>query len=213
VATGDVLLFQDDVALPGVLGHVTHLWYDEYDRVTARADPLGRLTHYRYDDQSNLISRHRTAGHRRALLRHRRRPGLWGGTLWHPTGAATPLRFTGQYHDPEIGLHYNHRRYYDPVTGSYLTPDPFGLGPAPNPHAFVPNPLLQTDPLGLMSCGPKGDSKFDFAGPAENPACGPSFIVKSNGEVVRLPDGAIGPIPVRAMWDGGPLAGTGAGHK
>ena len=84
---------------------------------------------------------------------------LWGGTLWRPGGAATPLRFPGQYHDPETGLHYNQQRYYDPVTGSYLTPDPLGLAPAPNPHAYVPNPLIQTDPLGLMSCAPKGDAR------------------------------------------------------
>ena len=83
---------------------------------------------------------------------------VWGGTLWRPGGAATPLRFPGQYHDPETGLHYNQQRYYDPVTGSYLTPDPLGLAPAPNPHAYVPNPLIQTDPLGLMSCGPKSDA-------------------------------------------------------
>jgi len=51
---------------------------------------------------------------------------LWGGTLWHPGGASTPLRFPGQYHDPETGLHYNHQRYYDPVTGGYLTPDGSG---------------------------------------------------------------------------------------
>ncbi len=80
---------------------------------------------------------------------------LWGGTLWHPDGAATPLRFPGQYHDQETGLHYNQQRYYDPVTGSYLTPDPLGLAPAPNPHAYVPNPLIQSDPLGLMACSPK----------------------------------------------------------
>ena len=75
---------------------------------------------------------------------------LWGTTLWHPDGAATPLRFPGQYHDPETGLHYNHNRYYDPVTGRYLTPDPLGLAPAPNPHAYVPNPTTHIDPLGLM---------------------------------------------------------------
>jgi RHS repeat-associated protein len=88
---------------------------------------------------------------------------LWGGTLWHPGGAATPLRFPGQYHDPETGLHYNQQRYYDPVTGSYLTPDPLGLAPAPNPHSYVPNPLLQTDPLGLMSCGPQDGRPPDDA--------------------------------------------------
>jgi len=77
---------------------------------------------------------------------------LWGGTLWHPGGASTPLRLPGQYYDPETGLHYNHQRYYDPVTGGYLTPDPLGLAPAPNPHAYVPNPHLHADPLGLMAC-------------------------------------------------------------
>jgi RHS repeat-associated protein len=75
---------------------------------------------------------------------------LWGTTLWHPEGASTPLRFPGQYADDETGLHYNYHRYYDPATGRYLTPDPLGLLPAPNPHAYVANPITRTDPLGLM---------------------------------------------------------------
>jgi len=75
---------------------------------------------------------------------------LWGGTLWHPGGAGTPLRFPGQYHDQETGLHYNQQRYYDPVTGSYLTPDPLGLAPAPNPHAYVPSPHILSDPLARL---------------------------------------------------------------
>jgi RHS repeat-associated protein len=74
---------------------------------------------------------------------------LWGATLWHPGGASTPLRFPGQYADPESGLNYNHHRYYDPATGRYLSPDPLGLAPAPNPHTYVFNPCILTDPLGL----------------------------------------------------------------
>ena len=74
---------------------------------------------------------------------------LFGATVWHPRGASSPLRFPGQQHDPETGLHYNCHRYYDPATGSYLTPDPLGLVPAPNPHAYVANPYVLTDPLGL----------------------------------------------------------------
>jgi RHS repeat-associated protein len=86
-------------------------------------------------------------------------------TLWGQTTATTatddldcPLRFPGQYHDPETGLHYNLHRYYNPETGAYLTPDPLGLGPAPNDHAYVPNPLTWTDPLGLQ-CGEIDDSE------------------------------------------------------
>jgi RHS repeat-associated protein len=76
---------------------------------------------------------------------------LWGGTFWHPDGVSTPLRFPGQYADDETGLHYNNQRYYDPVNGAYLSPDPLGLAPAPNPHAYVDNPHVLIDPLGLAA--------------------------------------------------------------
>jgi RHS repeat-associated protein len=82
---------------------------------------------------------------------------LWGTTVWRPAGAQTPLRFPGQYADPETGLHYNHHRYYDPVAGSYLTPDPLGLAAAPNPHAYVPNPQVLADPLGLTPYEPTAE--------------------------------------------------------
>jgi RHS repeat-associated protein len=73
---------------------------------------------------------------------------LWGTTVWRGE-AGTPLRFPGQYADPETGLHYNQHRYYDPVAGAYLTPDPLGLAAAPNPHGYVVNPQVLSDPLGL----------------------------------------------------------------
>jgi RHS repeat-associated protein len=37
------------------------------------------------------------------------------------------IRFPGQYYDSETGLHYNINRYYNPLTGRYMTPDPIGL--------------------------------------------------------------------------------------
>ncbi|MFI0230346.1 putative T7SS-secreted protein [Streptomyces sp. NPDC017086] len=78
------------------------------------------------------------------------RSTLWGTTAWSTTSTTyTPLRFPGQYYDPETGLHYNYYRHYDPQTARYLTPDPLGLTPAPNPSTYVPNPHLATDSLGL----------------------------------------------------------------
>ncbi|MEU4806308.1 RHS repeat-associated core domain-containing protein [Actinosynnema sp. NPDC023587] len=73
------------------------------------------------------------------------RATLWGRTV-HPS---TPLRFPGQYHDRESGLHYNYSRYYDPETARYVTDDPLGIRPSPNPRAYVPNPTRFVDPLGL----------------------------------------------------------------
>ncbi|WP_369248577.1 RHS repeat-associated core domain-containing protein [Streptomyces sp. R41] len=80
----------------------------------------------------------------------RARSTLWGKTAWATDSAAyTPLRFPGQYYDHETGLHYNYFRHYDPETARYLSPDPLGIAPAPNPVTYVSNPHRWTDPLGL----------------------------------------------------------------
>ncbi|WP_328603577.1 DUF6531 domain-containing protein [Amycolatopsis sp. NBC_00345] len=83
---------------------------------------------------------------------------LWGRARPAPASAgSTPLRFPGQYADDETGLHYNVYRYYDPGTGRYLSQDPLGLAPAPNPVAYVANPLRDSDPLGLGCMQSKPD--------------------------------------------------------
>ncbi|MGP4002869.1 RHS repeat-associated core domain-containing protein [Streptomyces sp. 8N706] len=81
------------------------------------------------------------------------RSTAWGATQWnHDSTAHTPLRYPGQYFDPETGLHYNFNRYYDPDLGRYITPDPLGIAPAINHYAYVPNPFTLADPLGLAGC-------------------------------------------------------------
>ncbi|MFB9399875.1 polymorphic toxin type 28 domain-containing protein, partial [Streptomyces echinatus] len=78
------------------------------------------------------------------------RSTLWGTTAWAANSTTyTPLRFPGQYYDPETGLHYNYFRHYDPDTARYLTPDPLGLEPALNPVTYVDNPCTWSDSLGL----------------------------------------------------------------
>ncbi|WP_210639990.1 RHS repeat-associated core domain-containing protein [Pseudomonas sp. Tri1] len=67
-----------------------------------------------------------------------------------------PLRFQGQYFDPESGLHYNRHRYYNPDTGRYLTPDPSKLAGGLNGYRYTLNPTGWVDPLGLVDCPGKG---------------------------------------------------------
>jgi RHS repeat-associated protein len=88
----------------------------------------------------------------------RRESTLWGapigatvdGSRTAATDVVFPLRFPGQYHDPETGMEYSYFRYYDSGTGTFASPDPLGLAPAPNPYTYVRNPLILADPLGLM---------------------------------------------------------------
>ncbi|WP_306215889.1 DUF6531 domain-containing protein [Actinoplanes sp. RD1] len=101
------------------------------------------------------------------------------GDLWGRTpDAATPLRFPGQYHDAETGLHYNRFRYYDPATARYISPDPLGLSGGPNPTAYVTDPLTVADPLGLTSCKPDQPSLNPLAAtsPVPDPAAEPTSL-------------------------------------
>ena len=97
--------------------------------------------------------------------------GLWGNTIAVSTtdGTSCPLRFPGQYHDAETGLHYNVHRYYDPHTARYLSPDPLGLSPSPNHYTYVANPLVVADPLGLAGYKDPATGRF-----ARDPALPPA---------------------------------------
>ena len=65
---------------------------------------------------------------------------------------ACPFRWPGQYEDAETGLYYNRFRYYDPEAGEYVSQDPIGFGGGDNFAAYVHDPLIEFDPLGLASC-------------------------------------------------------------
>ncbi|SFI73063.1 RHS repeat-associated core domain-containing protein [Amycolatopsis sacchari] len=102
---------------------------------------------------------------------------LWGPVISAGGAAGTPLRFPGQYHDPETGLHYNRHRYYDPETGRFLSHDPLGLTPDPDSLAYVGNPTAMIDPLGLAKVAPPcsaggsgGGKKPDRFHPYQKPA-------------------------------------------
>jgi len=60
------------------------------------------------------------------------------------------LRFPGQYYDEETDLHFNWNRYYDPVLGRYLSPDPIGIEGGMNMYGYVGgDPVNWADRFGL----------------------------------------------------------------
>ncbi len=83
------------------------------------------------------------------LLAHLERDTFGRVRLDARAGASTSFRYPGQLDDPEIGLHYNRHRYYDPDAGRYISPDPIGLEGGHNFYAYGVNPIAWIDPYGL----------------------------------------------------------------
>ena len=74
----------------------------------------------------------------------------WGEVQTMSGTNSNNLRYPGQYFQIETGLHYNHHRMYDPVTGRYTQPDPLRFVDGPSVYAYAKNsPLMVTDRLGL----------------------------------------------------------------
>jgi len=85
-------------------------------------------------------------------------------------GFRNPIRFQGQYFDEETGLHYNRYRYYDPVSGRFISNDPIGLLGGIHLQQYAPNPTEWIDPLGLNRTSGAG-RKPESSKPNQNPKC------------------------------------------
>ena len=136
------------------------------ERITAADAPQDEIDSRFFAIVTDLVGTPTELIDERGEIAWRTRSTLWGTTAWAADNTAyTPLRFPGQYFDPETGLHYNYFRHYDPETARYLTPDPLGLIPAPNPTTYVHNPLIWADPLGLTPCEPGEGEQSLFKAP------------------------------------------------
>ena len=144
-----------------VVGLPTPQWRAT-DRYTPEADPLQRkpermadahLLYYHCDQVGTPLLMTDEAGEVVWEASYR----AWGeardviARVSQATGAVarSAIRFQGQQHDEETGLHYNRYRYYDPGVGRFISKDPIGLAGGINFYQYAPNPVEFIDPLGL----------------------------------------------------------------
>ncbi|MDT0450530.1 putative T7SS-secreted protein [Streptomyces hesseae] len=172
-------LTEQTTTSPGVPNPLTLTWdYDglhpvaQTERISATDASQAEIDSRFFAIVTDLVGTPSELVDESGVIAWRTRTTLWGTTAWASDSAAyTPLRFPGQYYDPETGLHYNFHRHYDPETARYASADPLGLAPAPNPVAYVENPHTWADPLGLAPCkGSIFNRLRDFFGRGETGA-------------------------------------------
>jgi RHS repeat-associated protein len=90
------------------------------------------------------------------------------GNITASTGSfANPFQYTARDNDSETGLRYYRARYFDSVTGRFLSEDPIEFAGGTNFYRYVENsPLNYLDPFGLQSSsgqkyGPQVKVPFD----------------------------------------------------
>ena len=106
--------------------------------------------------------------------------------------------FQGREIDWATGLYYFRARWYNPVSGRWLSKDPIGISGGLNLYAFCGNnPVNFVDPLGLQSydlgIAPRDNSTVDAnitAGPDLGP--GPNAPIDTSGTPVSLSEPSTG---------------------
>ena len=85
------------------------------------------------------------------------------GEVLRAAGVAAylPLRHSSKYEDAETGFVYYNRRYYDPVTGRWLSRDPIGEAGGLNVYAAFAN-----DPVNVFD--PDGEKNFYYIAQPDN---------------------------------------------
>jgi RHS repeat-associated protein len=91
----------------------------------------------------------------------------YGSTLAHTGTASTPIGFAGAYADAETGFLYLVNRYYDPVTGEFITVDPLAGGTS-NPPQIGPGSGSGSQPVSIyqLALGEATPIQFNNGDPA-----------------------------------------------
>ena len=168
---GVARLFNSSQPLPSVDGANLHVFF-------VLGDPAGSTSAMVDRETGEVVESATYQGFGGAETDYR--PNRW-------TNFREEYRFTGKEDDIEVGLTYFGARYYHPLLGRWISPDPLtihGLGADPNPYAFVRgSPLRFVDPRGLQ---PECD----------NSKCDPD---NSNNSSTDIPNNTGGNVPASPL--------------
>jgi len=114
----------------------------------ALTDHLGTV-HAVADENANIVESYRYDAWGRVLGVYDR-----NGMVLSESAIGNHYLWQGRWYSWNTGLYYFRARWYDPITGRWLSKDPIGISGGLNQYVFVDNnPVNFVDPFGLWAVG------------------------------------------------------------
>jgi RHS repeat-associated protein len=143
--------------------------------VHAKAQTTGTVTYVYTDPQGTPLAEADANGNITATYDY---------TPYGTTALGTPPSgpgYTGHVNDPETNLVYIQARYYDPVTGHFLSVDPQGLTPGDvlkwNRYGYAnANPIRNIDPNGKQALDQSAKYLAAYSDCAQTQGCSPANV-------------------------------------
>jgi RHS repeat-associated protein len=141
----------------------TNYIYDDNGLPGEQISSTGTVLYYHHDQLGSTRLLTTSTGASAATFTY----DAYGSLTSHTGTADTPLRWAGQYQDPNTGLQYLHARWYDPTTGQFMSVDPLEALTG-QPYSYTNNnPVNGSDPSGLCGLSSLGDA-LDCLNPIEH---------------------------------------------
>jgi RHS repeat-associated protein len=114
------------------------------------------------------------------VAKHRNYDSFGNVTTDSASGVLEMFSYTAKMFDTATGKQWNWRRWYDPIIGSWMSPDPIGFnGGTENLREYVGNNVITAvDPTGLVDVDIVSRTPFDLGDGASFPFAGGTGTVK-----------------------------------
>jgi RHS repeat-associated protein len=127
-----------------------YLYGPAVDEVLARTNPGGTTAWYLADKLGSIRDVANASG---TVIDHVAYDAYGKVTSESSPANGDTFKYTGQEYDAATGLYFYRARYYDPITGRFISQDPSGFAAGdPDLYRYVGNgPTNATDPTGMAS--------------------------------------------------------------
>jgi RHS repeat-associated protein len=154
--------YQNSIPLLLSDGDYEYFYGDSTTPIAQIQKTTGVVTYLHADALGSVVSATNTAGTQVASYVYKAYGELQDVGTTDKTHSKTRFGYAGEWLDPDSGLYNLRARWYEPMTGTFLTRDPLEQATNEAYSYGSGNPLANTDPSGMASYWEGGQSRLQW---------------------------------------------------